>query len=89
MQEENLRTLTGVVLKKSTGKTIRVVVGRTVKHPKYNKYLRRKTKLAVHDEHNNAGAGDIVEIAECRPYSKNKRWRLLKILGKAVETQEA
>lgn len=89
MQKEILRTLTGVVLKKSTGKTIRVVVDRTVKHPKYGKYIRRKTKLAVHDEHNNAGVGDIVEIAECRPYSKNKRWRLLKILGEAVETQEA
>jgi len=89
MQKEILRTLTGIVLKKSTSKTIRVVVDRTVKHPKYGKYIRRKTKLAVHDEHNNAGVGDIVEIAECRPYSKNKRWRLLKILGEAVETQEA
>ena len=85
MQYEKIRTLTGVVLKKSSDKTIRVTVARTVRHPKYGKYIRRRTKVAVHDEHNKAGVGDLVEIAECRPYSKTKSWRLLKVIEKAVE----
>lgn len=85
MQDEKIRTLTGVVLKKSSDKTIRVTVARTVRHPKYGKYIRRRTKVAVHDEHNKAGVGDLVEIAECRPYSKTKSWRLLKVIEKAVE----
>lgn len=85
MQDEKIRTLTGVVLKKSSDKTISVTVARTVRHPKYGKYIRRRTKVAVHDEHNKAGVGDLVEIAECRPYSKTKSWRLLKVIEKAVE----
>ena len=85
MQNEKLRILTGVVLKKGSDKTIRVTIARTVRHPKYGKYIRRKTKVAVHDEHNKAGAGDLVEIAECRPYSKTKSWRLLKVLEKAAQ----
>jgi small subunit ribosomal protein S17 len=85
MQDEKIRTLTGVVLKKSSDKTIRVTVARTVRHPKYGKYIRRRTKVAVHDEHNKAGVGDLVEIAECRPYSKTKSWRRLKVIEKAVE----
>jgi small subunit ribosomal protein S17 len=52
---------------------------------KYGKYIKRRTKLAVHDEHNQGRVGDVVEIAECRPYSKTKRWRLLRVLEKAVE----
>ena len=84
MQERRIKTQTGIVLSDSGDKSIRVTIDYKVKHPKYGKYIKRRTKLAVHDEHNQAGAGDIVEIVECRPYSKTKSWRLVKILEKAV-----
>jgi len=85
MQERKLITLTGVVTSSTGSKTVKVVIGRTIKHPKYDKYMRRQTKLAVHDERNQAGVGDLVEIAECRPYSKTKSWRLVKVVKKAIE----
>ena len=85
MQERKSITLTGVVISNIGEKSVKVVIDRTVKHPKYDKYMRRQTKLAVHDEHNQAGVGDLVEIAECRAYSKTKSWRLVKVVGKAVE----
>ena len=86
MQERKSITLTGVVTSSIGDKTVKVVIDRTVKHPKYDKYMRRQTKLAVHDERNQAGVGDLVEIAECRPYSKTKSWRLVKVVKKAAET---
>jgi small subunit ribosomal protein S17 len=85
MQERELKTLTGVVISNSGNKSFRVAIERLVRHPKYGKYIKRRTKLAVHDEHNQGRVGDVVEIAECRPYSKTKRWRLLRVLEKAVE----
>jgi len=84
MQERKLKTLTGVVISNSGAKSIKVAIDLKVRHPKYGKYVKRRTKLGVHDEHNQAGAGDIVEVAECRPYSKTKSWRLVKVLEKAV-----
>ena len=53
-----------------------------VKHPKYGKYVRRRTTLGVHDENNVAKIGDFVEVVQCRPYSKTKTWRLVKVLEK-------
>jgi small subunit ribosomal protein S17 len=84
MQERKLKTLTGVVVGKSGDKSVKVAFDYKVKHPKYGKYVRRRTKIRVHDERNECGLGDLVEIAQCRPISKTKSWRLLKTLEKAV-----
>ena len=73
-----------VVVSKSGDKSVVCQINYKVKHPRYGKYIRRRTKLGVHDPNNLAGVGDKVEIAECRPISKTKSWRLVKILEKAV-----
>ena len=78
-----LRTLTGRVISNKMDKTVTVLVERRVKHPMYGKYIRRSTKLHVHDEHNQCQEGDVVAIAECRPLSKTKSWRLVEVLSKA------
>jgi len=85
MQVRRLKTLTGVVISNSGNKSIKVAIDFKVRHPKYGKYIKRRTKLGVHDEHNKAGIGDIVEVAECRPYSKTKSWRLVRIVEKVVQ----
>ncbi len=83
MQENKLKTVTGVVVSNSGDKSIKVQIDYKVKHPKYGKYVRRRTKLSVHDQNNVSTVGDLVEIAECRPYSKSKSWRLIKVVQKA------
>lgn len=85
MKERKIKTITGVVVSNSGNKSIKVVVDFRVRHSKYGKYLKRRTKLSIHDEHNQAGLGDRVEVAECRPYSKTKSFRLVKVLEKKVE----
>lgn len=85
MQERKLKTLTGVVVSNSGDKSVKVVIDFKVKHPKYGKYIKRRTKIGVHDEHNQSGVGDLVEIAECRPHSKTKSWRLIRIVQRAIE----
>lgn len=85
MQEDNIKTTSGLVISKSGNKSIVVAIDYKVKHPKYGKYMRRRTKLGVHDENNQAGAGDVVEITQCRPRSRTKSWRLVKVLSKAVQ----
>ena len=85
MQDRKLKTLTGVVVSKSGDKSVKVAMEYKVKHPRYGKYVKRRMKISVHDEQNASDVGDLVEIAECRPYSKSKSWRLLKILQKAVK----
>jgi small subunit ribosomal protein S17 len=70
------RTLIGTVASSKGDKTITVVVERTYKHPKYNKYVRKRKKYHAHDEKHEAGVGDRVEIVSTRPLSKLKRWRL-------------
>jgi small subunit ribosomal protein S17 len=87
MQEQKVKTTEAVVIGKSGSKSIKVSMDYVFKHPKYGKFLKRQTKLMVHDELNEAGVGDVVEIAECRPYSKTKNWRLVRILTKAVQEQ--
>jgi small subunit ribosomal protein S17 len=74
----------GMVVSKSGDKSVVVQIDYTMKHPYYGKYIRRRTKLAVHDPANAAGVGDVVEITPCRPISKRKSWRLMNILQKAV-----
>ena len=73
----------GVVTSAGMDKTIVVTVTERVRHPKYNKFVLRTKKLYVHDETNDAGAGDRVRVMETRPLSKNKRWRLVEILERA------
>ncbi len=77
------RTLTGVVVSDKMDKTITVRVERTLRHPKYLKYIRRHAKYQAHDEQGEACIGDTVEIVEMRPMSKLKRWRLLSVTEKA------
>ncbi len=80
-----LRTIEGVVASDKADKTIKVVVAYQTKHPKYGKYLKWRTVLHAHDQANEAREGDTVEIAECRPLSKTKHHRLLRIVRKAPE----
>jgi len=84
-QRPLLRTMTGVVASDRANKTIRVVVEYQTRHPKYGKYLRQRTVLQVHDERNEAHVGDRVEIAACRPLSKTKHHRLVRIVERAPE----
>jgi len=82
---KKVKTLTGTVSSNSGIKSIRVTIEYKVKHPKYGKFIRRRTKLAVHDELNQCRVGDVVEITESRPYSKMKSWRVVRVLQKAVQ----
>jgi len=78
------RTLTGVVESDKCDKTIKVVVNYLTKHPVYGKYIRRRTIVHAHDPGNDAHRGDTVEVMECRPISKTKSWRLMKVVKRAV-----
>jgi len=78
------RTQTGVVVSDKMEKTVVVRVDRLVKHALYNKYIKRSVKYKVHDEMNSCKAGDKVQIVECRPLSKDKRWALRQILESAA-----
>lgn len=73
----------GVVVSDRMHKTVIVSVERTVMHPKYKKYLRRRTKVKAHDESSQSHVGDRVVIVECRPLSRDKRWRVSKIVERA------
>jgi small subunit ribosomal protein S17 len=84
MQENNSRTLTGVVVSRSGDKSLKVVIDYKIKHPKYGKYIRRRTKVGVHDQLNQGAVGDTVEVAECRPMSKTKSWRLIRVIQDKV-----
>ena len=84
MSSKTLKTKRGVVVSKSGDKSVRVQIDYTVKHPMYGKYIKRRTKLGVHDPQNAAGIGDTVEITECRPISKSKSWRLVKVVAKGI-----
>ena len=84
MEERNLRkTRTGKVISNKMDKTIVVAVQDNVKHPLYNKIVNDTVKYKAHDENNECGVGDKVLIMECRPYSKDKRWRVVEIIEKA------
>lgn len=80
---KHARTLSGTVVSNKMDKTITVMVERKVLHPLYKKFIRRRTKLHAHDESNDCEHGDKVLIRECRPLSKTKSWRLVKVLDKA------
>jgi small subunit ribosomal protein S17 len=76
------RVETGIVTSDKTAKTRRVEIPRLVKHPRYGKYVRRKTICHVHDENNDSHMGDLVEIVESRPLSRTKRWALVRVVEK-------
>jgi small subunit ribosomal protein S17 len=83
------RVKTAVVLSRKMDKTAVVSIERLVKHPLYQKLVRKRSKFKIHDPKNETKKGDIVLISETRPISADKHWRLVKILKKAVEIEEA
>ena len=83
------RVVSGIVTSDKMSKTRRVEINRLVKHPKYKKYIRRRTVCYAHDEGNESGTGDRVEIIESAPLSKLKRWRLVRVLEKSTEVDVA
>lgn len=82
-QTKVVRTVTGHVVSNKMDKSVTVLIERKVRHPIYGKYVKRSTKLHVHDEQNACNEGDVVTIRECRPMSKTKSWALVEILDKA------
>ena len=83
MNETNTRTLQGKVISNKMDKSITVAIERSVKHPIYGKFIKRTTKLHVHDETNQCKEGDVVTIRECRPLSKTKSWTLVAVVESA------
>lgn len=82
--ERNLRkTRVGIVTSDKMDKTVVVTIKNRVRHPLYNKIVNDTVKYKAHDENNKCGVGDKVLIMECRPYSKDKRWRVVEIIEKA------
>ena len=82
-EEKVFRTQTGSVVSDKMDKSAVVMIERRVKHPVYGKFMKKSTKLHIHDENNECAVGDTVQISECRPVSKTKSWKLVKILEKA------
>lgn len=80
---QKIRTIQGKVISDKMDKTVTVMIERQVKHPLYGKFMRRSTKLHVHDENNVCKEGDIVNITSCRPMSKTKTWKLVDVVEKA------
>lgn len=76
-------TKVGRVVSNKAEKTVAVKLERQVKHPLYGKYIKRSSKVLAHDADNSCGEGDLVKIAQCRPLSKNKAWRVVEILERA------
>ena len=81
--ESSQRTFTGTVTSDKMNKSITVMINRRVKHPLYGKFINRSSKLHVHDESNECTMGDTVVIEQCRPISKTKSYRLVKVVEKA------
>ncbi len=82
-----VRTLLGTVISAKADKTVTVAVTRLIKHPRYGKYVRRTSRFHVHDPNGSVQLGDTVQIAQCRPISKTKSWRVFKLINRpeAVE----
>jgi len=78
------RSQVGRVISDKMDKTVTVMLERKVKHALYGKYIKRSTKVKAHDEENNCAEGDTVRIEQCRPLSKNKSWRVVEVLERAV-----
>ena len=80
-----LRTIEGRVVSNKMAKTVTVLLERQVPHPLYGKIVRRSTKVHAHDENGECKEGDVVRIAECRPLSKTKNWRVIEVLTRAAQ----
>ena len=89
MRDKNRKTLVGTVHSDKMNKTISVDVERRVKHAMYGKYLTRSRRFLAHDEKENARTGDLVELAETRPVSKRKRWRLVRVLQRSKSAEKS
>lgn len=83
------KTLTGRVVSTKMQKTIAVLIQRYVPHPAYGKYQRRTTQLLAHDENGESRTGDLVSIQACRPLSRHKSWRLVKVLERGSQVDQA
>ncbi|NOR42481.1 MAG: 30S ribosomal protein S17 [Gammaproteobacteria bacterium] len=79
------RTLQGVVTSNAGDKSATIMIERKIKHPVYGKYVKRSSKIRLHDEANECNKGDTILIEECRPMSKTKSWKLVKVVEKAAE----
>ncbi len=84
MSDTTRKTQQGSVVSNNMDKSVVVQVERKVKHKLYGKYIRKRVKYMAHDNDNSCNIGDTVLIEECRPLSKNKRWRVMSILERAV-----
>lgn len=82
-ESKTIRTKSGRVISDKMDRTVTVLVERRVQHPLYGKFIRRSTKLHVHDENNDCNVGDEVTITECRPISKTKSWKLVEVVKRA------
>src|SRR5678816_1437025 len=82
-QTKALRTIEGRVVSNKMAKTVTVLLERQVPHPLYGKIVRRSTKVHAHDENGECKEGDVVRIAECRPLSKTKNWRVIEVITRA------
>ncbi|MFC1652929.1 30S ribosomal protein S17 [Planctomycetota bacterium] len=83
MLEKKVRIVTGTVVSRSGDKSVKVAIEYLRKHPKYGKYIKRRAKLGVHDQLNQSAVGDLVEVVQCRPRSKSKSWRLVRVVQKS------
>ncbi len=79
------RTVQGLVTSSAGDKSATIMIERRIKHPMYGKFIKRSTKLHIHDEANECNKGDTILVEECRPMSKTKSWKLVKIVEKATE----
>jgi small subunit ribosomal protein S17 len=84
-QVKAISTIMGQVVSDKMNKTIVVQIERKVKHPVYGKYVKRSTKMYVHDEENSSRVGDVVRIQQTRPLSKTKRWKLVEIMKREAQ----
>jgi len=84
MSEKVQRTQIASVVSDKMDKSAVVLIERKVKHPIYGKFVKKSTKLHIHDENNECGVGDTVQISECRPISRTKSWKLVKVVEKAI-----
>ena len=84
VEAKGARTLTGRVVGNKMQKTVTVEIGRLIRHMPYGKFIRRTTKLLVHDEKSESQEGDLVLIAPCRPLSRRKSWQLIEVVEKAA-----
>ncbi|MGH8172009.1 MAG: 30S ribosomal protein S17, partial [Rhodanobacteraceae bacterium] len=83
--QKSQRTIEGRVVSNKMQKTVTVLIERQVQHPLYGKIVRRSTKVHAHDENNECKEGDVIRIAETRPLSKTKNWRVVKVVTRAEQ----